>query len=234
MDRREFILASAAAVAFTASTSEAEVVEEGRLGKLTTHELPKLSYSYDALEPYIDARTMELHHSVHHAAYVQGLIQSEAALAKARSESDFALVQHWSRKLAFNGGGHALHSLFWKIMAPNKKEQMPEPRSKLKRKLEEDFGSVDAFRKQFSAAAAQVEGGGWAILNYRRSDGRLIILQAENQQKLSCWDTVPLLAIDVWEHAYYLKYQNKRADYVAAWWNVVNWEMVAELYNDAQ
>jgi superoxide dismutase, Fe-Mn family len=235
--RRDFILASSAVVAAGMvrgpNLAEAEATTAASLGKLTQHELPKLPFAYDALEPFIDAQTMELHHSKHHAAYVKGLNEAEAELAKARAANDFALIQHWSRKAAFNGGGHALHTLFWRTLAPNKKGGLPEPAGSLSKKLEEDFGSVAAFRAQFTAAASQVEGGGWAILHWRRADKRLIVLQAENQQKLSVWDTVPLLALDVWEHAYYLKYQNKRADYVAAWWNVVNWEAVAEIFSKA-
>jgi Fe-Mn family superoxide dismutase len=105
-----------------------------------------------------------------------------------------------------------------------------EPKGQLSEKIKEDFGSFDSFKKQFSAAAASVEGSGWAILHLRKSDHRLIILQAENQHKLSAWDTIPLLNIDVWEHAYYLTYQNKRADYIQAWWNIVNWNFVEELF----
>ena len=194
------------------------------LGKLTTHDLPKLDYAYDSLEPHIDAATMELHHSKHHAAYVKGLNEAELELAKARASGDFASVQQWSKKAAFNGGGHALHSLFWKCMAP---KAGGEPKGVLLKKIEEDFGSFAAFKGQFTAAAIQVEGGGWALLHHRAEDNRLLVLQAENQHKLSPWNAAPILGIDVWEHAYYLKYQNKRADYVAAWWNVVNWDYVA-------
>jgi Fe-Mn family superoxide dismutase len=234
--RRDFILASSAIVATSmvrgSSVATADSTATGSAGKLTQHELPKLAFAYDALEPFIDAQTMELHHSKHHAAYVKGLNDAEAELAKARSNNDFGLIQHWSRKVAFNGGGHALHTLFWKTLAPNSKGSVPQPSGALKKKLEEDFGSLEAFRAQFTAAAVQVEGGGWAILHWRRADNRLVVLQAENQQKLSLWDSVPLLAIDVWEHAYYLKYQNKRADYVAAWWNVVNWDAVLEIFGN--
>lgn len=197
-------------------------------GKLTQHELPKLPYAYDALEPYIDAQTMELHHSKHHAAYVKGLNEAEAELAKSRASGDYSLIQHWSRKVAFNGGGHTLHSLFWKTLAP--KGKGGEISSALMKNIEIDFGSEANFKAQFAAAATQVEGAGWAILHLRHSDNRLVILQAENQQKLSIWDATPILALDVWEHAYYLKYQNKRADYIAAWWNVVNWNVVSELF----
>ncbi len=196
----------------------------------TEHKLPELPYAYDALEPFIDTQTMQLHHGKHHAAYVAGLNKAEAELAKARAANDFSLIQHWSRQASFNGGGHYLHSLFWKVMAPAGNGGGGAPIGKLADKIEQDFGRFDAFKAHFSAAAKAVEGGGWGMLHYRPEDGKLLVLQAENQQKLSPWGTVPLLAIDVWEHAYYLKYQNKRADYVDAWWNVVNWEQVLHNY----
>lgn len=206
-------------------------VESKPLGALTKHELPKLAYAYDALEPHIDARTMELHHSKHHQAYVDGLNKAELELAKARGAGDFTLIQHWSRSLAFNYGGHFLHTLFWSVMAPG---SGGEPGGPLAGKIKEDFGSFEVFKKQFSEAAAKVEGGGWAILHYRPLDKRLVIGQIENQQKMAHWGAAQLLGLDVWEHAYYLKYQNRRADYIAAWWNVVNWNAVGENFSKAQ
>lgn len=197
-------------------------------GQLSEHSLPPLPYAYNALEPYIDALTMELHHSRHHAAYVNGLNAAETALAKAREAGDFSLVQYWSKRASFNGGGHFLHSMFWKIMAPSSQGGGGEPDGVLGEKIERDFGSFAAFKGQFSAAAVQVEGSGWALLHYRPSDDRLIVLQAENQHKLTEWGAWPILGIDVWEHAYYLNYQNRRADYVDAWWNIVNWKQVAD------
>ena len=198
------------------------------MGNLTKHELPSLPYAYNALEPHIDAMTMEIHYSKHHKAYVDGLNKAETELAKARASGDFSMIQHWSKQAAFHGGGHFLHSLFWRIMAPAGKGGGGEPSGKLADKIKEDFGSFDAFKKQFSAAAGAVEGSGWGLLHYRASDKRLIIGQAENQHKLSSWGVMPIMGIDVWEHAYYLKYQNKRADYIAAWWNVVNWGEVGK------
>ncbi|NLV39819.1 MAG: superoxide dismutase [Candidatus Hydrogenedentes bacterium] len=195
-------------------------------GALTTHTLPELPYAYDALEPHIDAKTMELHHSKHHAAYVKGLNEAEAAQAKARAANDYAMVQYWSKRAAFNGGGHFLHSMFWTVMAPAGKGGGGVPEGALMDRITRDFGSFEAFKAQFSAAAAAVEGSGWALLVYRPADDRLVILQAENQHKLTDWAGTPVLGLDVWEHAYYLNYQNRRADYIAAWWNVVNWGQV--------
>jgi Fe-Mn family superoxide dismutase len=207
--------------------------QTGMAGQLTTHELPKLPYAYDALEPHIDAKTMEIHHSKHHQGYVNGLTASEAALAKARAANDYALVQHWSRRVAFNGGGHFLHSMFWSILAPTGKGGGGEPSGALMDKIKEDFGDFKMFADHFSAAARDVEGSGWALLHYRPMDGRLVVLQAENQHKLSPWGVMPLMGIDVWEHAYYLKYQNNRGEYVKNWWNVVNWSQVAANFDKA-
>lgn len=198
------------------------------------HTLPPLPYAPSALEPYIDTQTMTLHHGKHHAAYVAGLNKAEEELAKAREANDYTYVQHWSKQAAFHGGGHWLHSMFWKVMAPSGAGGGGSATGGLADLIQESFGSDASFKAQFAAAAAAVEGSGWALLHYRRSDKRLIILQAENQHKLSAWDNVPILGIDVWEHAYYLKYQNKRTDYITAWWNVVNWKQVAENLREAQ
>jgi len=169
---------------------------------------------------------MRLHHDKHHAGYVKGLIGAEASIEKARQANDFALVQHYSRQAAFHGGGHFLHSMFWKSMAPNGAGGGGEPSDALAELLSRDFGSVDAFRAHFSAAAKAVEGSGWGLLHYRFMDGKLVVRQAENQHKLSSWDSMPVLGIDVWEHAYYVKYRNNRGAYVDNWWNVVNWANV--------
>jgi len=179
-----------------------------------------LPYAYNALEPHIDEKTMRLHHDIHHKAYVDGLNNAEAKLADARKSGDFALTKHWSREEAFHGAGHFLHVIFWENMAPNAGGQ---PTGDLAAQIDKDFGSFDAFKKQYSAAATQVEGGGWALLSWQPALGQLVILQAEKHQNLSQHVSVPLLVLDVWEHAYYLNYQNKRPAYVEAWWNVVNW-----------
>ncbi|HMO19162.1 MAG TPA: superoxide dismutase [Oligoflexia bacterium] len=200
------------------------------LGERTIHVLPDLAYAYEALEPYIDRETMETHHSKHHQAYVDGLNKAEEELSMARASGDFGLIEYWSKKAAFNGGGHALHSLFWKIMGPATKTSAKEPKGPLLKAISRDFGSFESFKRQFSAAAKSVEGSGWAILHLRKSDSRLIVLQAENQHKLATWDTVPILVLDVWEHAYYLKYRNQRANYVEAWWNIVNWDEVEKIF----
>ncbi|MFL0361933.1 superoxide dismutase [Pseudobacillus sp. 179-B 2D1 NHS] len=187
------------------------------------HKLPPLPYAYNALEPYIDEETMRLHHDRHHQSYVEGLNKAELELQKARKNNDFELVKHWERELAFNGAGHYLHSIFWRIMCPN---GGGKPSSELNREISRSFGSFDGFKRHFSKAAEKVEGGGWAILVWSPQAQRLEILQAEKHQNLSQWDVVPLLVLDVWEHAYYLKYKNKRAEYIDNWWNIVCWDEV--------
>lgn len=194
------------------------------------HTLPSLPYNYNALEPYIDEKTMRIHHDIHHKSYVDGLNAAEKKMAESRQTGNYDLIKHWKRELAFNGAGHYLHTIFWNVMSPHGGGQ---PKGELAQQIERDFGSFAAFKQQFSAAAEKVEGSGWAILVWSPRSGRLEILQAEKHQNLSQWDVIPLLALDVWEHAYYLKYQNKRPDYVKAWWNIVNWPYVSERFHAA-
>ncbi|MHB8916515.1 MAG: superoxide dismutase [Desulfocucumaceae bacterium] len=195
------------------------------------HELPPLPYEYSALEPHYDEQTVRLHHDAHHKAYVDGLNNASAKLAEAREKGDFTLVKHWEREIAFHGSGHLLHSLFWDNMKPN---GGGPPMGEVAGQIEKDFGGYEAFKKQFSAAAAAVEGSGWAILCWNPEFGELVILTAEKHQNLTQWGVVPLLALDVWEHAYYLKYQNKRAAFIEAWWNLVNWDDVNRRYTSAR
>jgi len=194
------------------------------------HTLPPLEYNYDALEPHIDGQTMRLHHDIHHNGYVVGLNNAEAKIAQARESGDLTLAKHWSRELAFHGSGHFLHSIFWKNMGPT---GGGEPDGELLKAIERDFGSFGAFKAQFTAAANQVEGSGWAILACQRDLNRMVILQSEKHQNLTQWGVTPLLVCDVWEHAYYLKYQNRRPDYVNAFFNVINWADVTERFSQA-
>ncbi len=198
------------------------------------YELPPLPYDYAALEPHIDEQTMRLHHDKHHLAYVNGLNKALEMLEQARNSGDFALVKHWSREAAFHGSGHFLHSLFWPNMAAPGQGGGGEPQGALADQIKRDFGSFDTFKKHFSAAANAVEGSGWALLVYEPFSGALEILQSEKHQNLTQWVVTPLLVLDVWEHAYYLKYQNNRGAYVEAWWNVVNWADVADRFQKAR
>jgi Fe-Mn family superoxide dismutase len=191
----------------------------------TEYTVPPLPYAVDALEPHLDARTLELHHDKHHAGYVSGANQALQKLAGLRDSGDFTTIELWERKLAFHTSGHLLHSLFWTNLAPPGKGGKPS--NELQKACETAFGSVDKMKAQLSAAAKAVEGSGWGILGWDRFSEALTVLAIENHQKQGILSTVPLLAVDVWEHAYYLKYQNRRADFVAAWWNVVNWDDVS-------
>lgn len=187
------------------------------------HTLPELLYPYNALEPFIGEEIMRLHHDKHHRSYVDGLNRAELNLKKARDSNDFSLIKHWSRELAFHGSGHYLHTIFWKNMSPN---GGGSPYGLLKGEIDQYFGSFSAFKNQFSEAAKQVEGNGWAILVWSPLARHLEILQSERHMLLTQWNTVPLLVLDVWEHAYYLQYKNNRAEYVENWWNLVNWHDV--------
>lgn len=195
------------------------------------HKLPPLPYAYHALEPHIDEQTMRLHHDKHHQSYVDGLNAAEKMMAAARDTGDFALIKHWEREAAFHGAGHYLHTIFWNIMKPN---GGGKPTGPIAKQIDQDFGSFNRFKQHFSQAAEKVEGGGWAILVWSPRSHRLEILQAEKHQNLSQWDVIPLLVLDVWEHAYYLKYQNERAKYISAWWNTINWEHVNERFESAR
>jgi Fe-Mn family superoxide dismutase len=197
------------------------------------HKLQPRPYPYDALEPYIDEQTMRLHHDIHHAGYVKGLNNAEAKLAEARDAGDFSLVKHWSREAAFHGSGHLLHSIFWPNMVAAA-EARPGPEGALSEAIDRDLGSFEGFKAQFIAAAGAVEGSGWGILAYRPEDDKLVVLTAEKHQNLTQWGVVPLLVLDVWEHAYYLKYQNRRGEYVKNFFNIINWDDVAARYETAR
>ena len=194
------------------------------------HVLPPLPYAYNALEPHIDEQTMRLHHDMHHKAYVDGLNAAEEKLAKARETGDFSAVQAVQRALAFHGSGHFNHCVFWENMGP---KGGGTPSGDLGTRITKDFGGFDKFRAHFSQAAVTVEGNGWGVLAWHPMAGRLLVLASMNHQNQGVHGSVPLLMLDVWEHAYYLKYQNKRAAYVEAWWNVVNWNDVAMRFEKA-
>lgn len=190
------------------------------LGEDGVYKTPPLTYAYEALEPAIDRQTMRLHHDLHFESYTKGLNEAIAQLKQARSKNDFQTISHWENQLAFHGSGYMLHTLFFEGMtAPGK----TEPSNNLQNTLAVHFESFEGFKQQMSAAALQVQGSGWAILGYHPIGNRCMILQAEKHQDKTIWGMIPILAIDVWEHAYYLKYQNKRADYINAWWSVVDW-----------
>jgi len=203
---------------------------------MAKHELPALPYAFDALEPYIDAQTMEIHHGRHHATYVNNLnaaLEGHVELQQKSVEeliSDLNSVPESIRTaVRNNGGGHANHTLFWEIMSPN---GGGEPTGALAEAINETFGSFEKFKEEFTKAALGRFGSGWAWLVV--DGGKLAVTSTPNQDNPLMEGKTPILGLDVWEHAYYLKYQNKRPDYVNAWWNVVNWNAVNERYLKAK
>ncbi len=196
------------------------------------HKLLDLPYAYDALEPYYDEQTLRLHHDIHHAAYVKGLNAAEEKVAAMLKSGDFAAAKAVCAELAFHGSGHILHSIFWMNMKPG---GGGEPQGELRAAIAQQFGSFDAFRGFFVAAANAVAGSGWGILAHRKLDDALVVLQAEKHENLTQWGVTPLLALDVWEHAYYLKYQNRRPEWTKAFMeHLVNWEDVARRLAEAR
>ncbi|WP_040164537.1 superoxide dismutase [Microbacterium gorillae] len=198
---------------------------------MATYTLPELPYDYSALQPSISAQIMELHHSKHHQAYVTGANTALEQLADARSKGDFANINKLEKDLAFNLGGHTNHSIFWTNMSPDGGDK---PTGELESALTDHFGSFDAFQAQFQAAALGVQGSGWAGLFWDSIGENLIIQQFFDQQSQFAAGTVPLLLLDVWEHAYYLDYKNVRADYVKAFWNIANWDNVQKRFEVAR
>lgn len=190
------------------------------------HELLPLPYAYDALEPQIDQQTMRLHHDKHHAAYVAGLNKAEEKIIEARKTGDYSLIKHWEREVAFHGAGHFLHQIFWESMRPQGGGQ-PDSGDLLDA-INSSFGNFDAFLAHFKAAGLTVEGSGWVLLTHSSETNRLDVLTAEKHQDLTQWVNKPLLVCDVWEHAYYLKYQNNRAAWLEAFPALINWDNVAK------
>lgn len=194
---------------------------------MSVYTLPELPYDYAALEPHISAKIMELHHDKHHAAYVAGANAALEQLEEARANGSYGNVSKLSKDLAFNLGGHTNHSIFWKNLSPN---GGGEPTGALAEAINRDFGSFDKFKEHFNAAALGLQGSGWAVLAYDKIGQRLVIEQMTDQQGNLSIDLVPLLLLDMWEHAFYLQYKNVKADYVNAVWNVFNWDDVAARY----
>lgn len=199
------------------------------------HQLPDLPYGFDALEPHIDARTMEIHHGKHHAGYVSKLnaaIEGNSELANIEVEDLLKslpkIPENIRTAVRNNGGGHYNHTIFWKIMGP---DGGGEPTGDLANAISNTFGSFQDFKSEFSKAAATRFGSGWAWLVLNKS-GDLSVMSTPNQDNPISQELKPVMGLDVWEHAYYLKYQNRRPDYIEAWWNVVNWNAVAERYSN--
>jgi len=198
---------------------------------MAEYTLPDLGYDYGALDPHISGRIMELHHSKHHAAYVAGANTALEQLAEARANESYGTVNLLEKNLAFNLGGHVNHSIFWQNLSP---EGGGEPDGELGAAITEFFGSFDAFKKHFAANAVGIQGSGWSILAWDTLGKKLIIVQLYDQQGNLPIGIVPLLLLDMWEHAFYLDYVNVKADYVKAFWNIVSWSDVAARFARAR
>lgn len=198
---------------------------------MAVYTLPDLPYDYAALEPHISGKIMELHHDKHHAAYVTGANGALEKMEQARTSDSFDTINLLEKNLAFHLGGHINHSVFWLNMSPAGGDT---PDGELSAAIDEFFGSFDGFRKQFSANANALQGSGWSMLVWDTLGQRLNIMQLFDQQGNLPVGQVPVLLLDMWEHAFYLQYQNVKADYVKAWWNVVNWADVATRFTAAR
>ena len=236
MDRKEFLTTSAILAGATILPSNsvfAENINNNGIDKLTDangnfiHQ--PLPYNTDHLEPYMDEETLHLHHTFHHGGAVKGANKDIEMIKSVMNSGDFTLADHWTKKLSFHLCSHILHSIFWTNLA-NKKSQ---PTGDLLKKIEKDFGSTNKMQEMIAKISKSIEGSGWGILAYQPYSDNLVVLQCENHHKLTVWGAVPLLVIDVWEHAYYLKYKNKRGDFVDALMNIINWDNVAQRYDIA-
>jgi Fe-Mn family superoxide dismutase len=198
---------------------------------MTKYTLPDLDYDFAALEPHISGRIMQLHHGKHHAAYVAGANATLDLMAEAREKNDLTWINKLQKDLAFNLGGHVNHSIFWKNLSAAGGDK---PTGELAAAIDEFFGSYDGFRAHFTANAMGIQGSGWSILAWDVLGQRLIIEQLYDQQGNLVAASVPLLMLDMWEHAFYLDYQNVKADYVAAFWNIVKWQDVQVRFEAAR
>lgn len=192
--------------------------------------LPPLGYAYDALAPAYSAELLELHYASHHQAYVDGLNRALGGLAEMRGQGDFAHINQLQQDLAFHYSGHLLHTLFWRNLEPN--EGAP-PSGQLESRIKTAFGSTDAFRRQFGAAGTALQGSGWVALTFDPMQETLLIEQIHDHENRSAMGTVPLLVMDMWEHAYYLQYRNKKEKWIVAFWELVNWTDVARRLDSA-
>lgn len=193
--------------------------------------LPDLPYDPAALEPHISGRIMSLHHDKHHAAYVKGANVAIERLQESREKDDFTTISMLQKNLAFNVSGHVLHSVFWTNLSP---DGGGEPTGALAEALGETFGSFAAFRRHMTEAASTIQGSGWALASWEPIAGRIVVQQVHDHQGNHGQGTTPMLAIDAWEHAYYLQYENRKTEFFDAIWNVINWDDVAARYEEAR
>lgn len=196
----------------------------------TPYKLPELPYDFSALEPVISAEIMQLHYAKHHGGYVINLNTALEKFFEAEQKKDVAALTAGLQAIKFNGGGHVNHSIFWTNLAPVGKGGGEHPQGKFLQEIQKQFGSLDKLIEKLSATAVAIQGSGWGWLGYDKAMGRFVCVSCANQDPLSTLGYVPLLGIDVWEHAYYLQYKNVRADYVKNIWKVVNWRNVEERF----
>lgn len=189
------------------------------------YELPELAYAYDDLEPAYSAEILELHHSKHHKGYVDGANKTRESLAEARKKGDFDKINQLQKNLAFNLSGHVLHSIFWKNISP---DGANKPDKDLQSGIDRSFGSLDALREQFLAAGTGVQGSGWAALSWEPLSGSMIVEQVHDHQGNWGSATLPLLVMDMWEHAFYLQYKNEKKRWAKAFWDIINWDDVSD------
>ncbi len=237
MNRKNFLKSGAVAGAATLLTTNnafAQNLSNNNIDKLVdvngNYIQQALPYSENFLEPYMDAETMHLHYTFHHGGAVKAANKDLEMIHKAMDANNFDTVDYYTKKLAFHFSSHVLHSIFWTNLTNMKNE----PTGTLKKDIERDFGSYEKLKGYIAATSKNVDGAGWGVLGYQPYSRKLTILQCENHEKLTQWGVVPILVIDVWEHAYYLKYKNKRGDFVDALFNIINWDNVAERLDTAK
>ncbi len=198
------------------------------------YKLPELPYDFNALEPVISAEIMQLHYTKHHQTYVNNLNAALEKYHEAEAKGDLAAMISLQQAIKFNGGGHVNHSIFWTNLAPPSKGGGEAPKGHLLEAIQRDFGAFETFVEKLSSQAVAIQGSGWGWLGYNKTEKKLVVATCANQDPLSTQNFVPLLGIDVWEHAYYLQYKNVRADYVKNLWKIVNWKNIEERFINAR
>ncbi|MBL7730920.1 MAG: superoxide dismutase [Chitinophagaceae bacterium] len=236
MNRKDFLKSGTlvgAATLLSTSNAFANNLTDNPIDKLVdangNYIQQALPYSENFLEPHMDAETMHLHYTFHHGGAVKAANKDLAMIKKAMDENNLETVDYWTKKLSYHFSSHVLHSIFW----TNLTNKNTAPSGELLKRIEKDFGSYDKLKGYIAATSKNVDGNGWGILGYQPYSDKLTVLQCENHEKLTQWGVVPLLVVDVWEHAYYLKYKNKRADFVDTMLQVINWDNVADRLNTA-
>ncbi len=236
MNRKQFLSASGILAATSVLPFDSVLAQNNEingLDKLTdtdgNFQLQPLPYNQNFLEPWMDEETVNLHHTFHHGGAVKAANKDTMMIRKAMDDNNLETVDYWTKKLSYHFSSHILHTIFWTNLT-NKKT---DPQGELLKRIEKDFGSYDKLKAYLSQTSKNVDGNGWGILGYQPYSKKLTILQCENHEKLTQWGVVPLLVVDVWEHAYYLKYKNKRTDFVDNMLQIINWDNVADRLNTA-